>query len=65
MLSWACFGPIIFVGVKFGLDYLTRKTREKSHKKKDKSNDARSSEIDGAFKNMKTLKLYAWSDIFA
>lgn len=48
-----------------GVDIATRDWREKSWKKKDKATDARSNEINGAFKNVKTLKLYAWSNMFA
>jgi len=64
LVSWACFGPFLFVGAKMSIDLASRKWREKTWKKVGKAKDARSNEINAAFKNIKTLKLYAWSDIF-
>jgi hypothetical protein len=60
LVSWACLCPFFFIGAKMGIDISTRKWRDRTWKKVGKAKDARSNEINQAFKNIKTLKLYAW-----
>jgi hypothetical protein len=60
MFSWACFLPFVFTWTKMAIDIYTRKFRERTWKKVGMAGDARSGEINQAFKNIKTLKLYAW-----
>jgi hypothetical protein len=64
VFSWGCFVPFFFVATLTGLDIMLTPWREKTEKKFDRANDARSAEISQTFKNIKTLKLYAWSNIF-
>jgi hypothetical protein len=45
LVSWACFGPFLFVGAKMGIDISTRKWRDKTWKKVGKAKDFRSNEI--------------------
>jgi len=64
LFSWGCFCPFVFVGAKMGIDLYSTKWREKTWKKSGKADDARNAEISQTFKNIKTLKLYAWTNIF-
>jgi len=52
--------PWLFVAGKMGFDLSTRKWRDSTWDKRSKARDARSNEINQTFKNIKTLKLYAW-----
>jgi ABC-type bacteriocin/lantibiotic exporter with double-glycine peptidase domain len=58
------FLTFVFIGIKVGQDHYFRKTREKAWKKVGKASDARTNEISEAFKNIKTLKLYNWTETF-
>jgi len=60
LVGWACLCPFGFIGLKMGIDLMSRKWRNGTWKKVGKAKDARSNEINQAFKNIKTLKLYAW-----
>ena len=59
-VGYAGLLPFVFIGMKMGIDMATRKWRDKTWKNASKAGDARSNEINQAFKNIKTLKLYAW-----
>jgi ABC-type multidrug transport system fused ATPase/permease subunit len=63
-VGYACFLTFVFIGAKVSIDLLTRKWRESTWKKVGKASDERASEINEAFKNAKTLKLYSWESIF-
>jgi len=60
LVGWLCFCPFGFIGLKMGIDMATRKWRDGTWKKVGKARDQRSNEINQTFKNIKTLKLYAW-----
>lgn len=59
-VGYAGLLPFVFIGLKMGIDTCSRKWRHKTWKNAGRAGDARSNEINQAFKNMKTLKLYAW-----
>lgn len=63
-VGYACLLTFLFIGAKMGIDLYTRKWRDGTWKKVSKASDERASEINEAFKNAKTLKLYAWEDVF-
>jgi len=65
LVGYACFLPWLFVAGKMGFDLSTRKWRDGTWSKVGKARDARSNEINQTFKNIKTLKLYAWQSFFA
>jgi len=48
-----------------GFDLSTTKWRDATWDKVGKARDARTNEINQTFKNIKTLKLYAWQTFFA
>jgi len=60
LVGYACFMPWLFVAGKMGFDLSTRKWRDSTWNKVSKAKDSRSNEISQTFKNIKTLKLYAW-----
>jgi len=60
LVGLGCFIPWLIVACKMGFDLSTRKWRASTWQKRSKANDARSNEINQTFKNIKTLKLYAW-----
>jgi ABC-type bacteriocin/lantibiotic exporter with double-glycine peptidase domain len=47
-----------------GFDLYFRKAREKAWDKVSKASDERTNVITEAFKNVKTLKLYNWTQVF-
>ena len=63
-VGYSCFLTFVFIGFKMGQDLYFRSGREKAWEKVDKASDARSNEISEAFKNIKTLKLYNWTQTF-
>jgi len=60
LVGYACFLPWLICAGKMGIDNSTRKWRDSTWDKVSKAEDARVNEINQTFKNIKTLKLYAW-----